>query len=134
MVEKNVYLVPTFTVFRNYGANVDGCVDNVRRFHELGGRVALGNDYGGGPGEFELGIPMYEVEMLSRAGLTPEEVVDAATRNGARVLRLDDEIGTLEAGKAADIVVVGGDALADLQALRNVRLVIHAGAVIRQDA
>ncbi len=134
MVEKNVYLVPTFTVFRNYGANVDGCVDNVRRFHELGGRVALGNDYGGGPGEFELGIPMYEVEMLSRAGLTPEEVVDAATRNGARVLRLDDEIGTLEAGKAADIVVVGGDALADLQAQRNVRLVIHAGAVIRQDA
>ena len=134
MAEKNVYLVPTFTVFRNYGADVDGCMENVRRFHELGGKIALGNDYGGGPGEFEQGIPMYEVEMLSRAGLTPAEVVEASTRNGARVLRLDDEIGTIEPGKAADIVVVGGDALADLQALRNVRVVIHAGAVIRPDA
>lgn len=134
MVERDVYLVPTFTVFRNYGAEMAGCLDNVRRFRALGGKVALGNDYGGGPGEFELGIPMYEVEMLARAGLTPAEVIEASTRNGAHVLRLDDEIGTLEAGKAADIIVVAGNPLADLQALRNVRVVIHAGAVIRQDA
>ena len=53
MVARDVYLVPTVTVFRNYGAPVDGCVDNVRRFHAMGGKVALGNDYGGGPGEFE---------------------------------------------------------------------------------
>ncbi len=131
MVDGKVALVPTFTVFRTYGAPVDGCVDNVRRFHEIGGLVALGNDYGGGPGEFELGIPMYEVEQLAAAGLTPAEVLEASTRDAARVLRKDKEIGTIEAGKQADILIVGGDPLADLQALRHVRTVLHVGVVIR---
>jgi imidazolonepropionase-like amidohydrolase len=133
MVEKGVYIVPTFTIFRNYGAPVYGCVANLGQIVQLGGKVALGNDYGGGQGEFELGIPMYEIEMMSAAGMTPMQIIEAATRNGAHVVNLEDEIGTLEPGKAADVLVVGGDPLADLHALGDVRLVVHAGSVIRNE-
>lgn len=70
MVAQGVYLTPTFTVFRNFGAPVGGSVDNLRQFVGLGGKVALGNDYGGGPGDFELGIPMYEIETMSQGGMT----------------------------------------------------------------
>jgi imidazolonepropionase-like amidohydrolase len=131
MVDQGVYITPTFTVFRNYGAPVSGCVDNLRQIVELGGKVALGNDYGGGPGDFELGIPMYEIEMMSEAGMTPMQIIEASTKNAAHVIDLEDELGTLEPGKAADVLVVGGNPLQDLQALADVRLVIHNGAVIR---
>ena len=133
MVDQGVYLVPTFTVFRNYVASVDGCADNVRRFVALGGKVALGNDYGGGPGEFELGIPMYEIETMAQAGMSPMQIVQAATSNASEVVGLDEEIGTVTAGKAADILVVGGNPLVDLQALRKLQTVIHSGAEIRSE-
>jgi imidazolonepropionase-like amidohydrolase len=131
MVAGGTYLVPTFTVFRNYGAPVEGCVDNVRRFVALGGRVVLGNDYAGGPGDFEGGIPMYEIETMREAGMTPMQIIESATSTAAAAVGLSKEAGTLQAGKAADVLVVEGDPLSDLETLRNIRLVIHAGAVIR---
>ncbi|MGA9397871.1 MAG: hypothetical protein WBV22_06380, partial [Anaerolineaceae bacterium] len=70
MVAEDVILIPTFTVFRNYGASLDGCTANLSSFVKAGGSVALGNDYGGGPEEFELGIPMFEIEMMTSAGMT----------------------------------------------------------------
>jgi imidazolonepropionase-like amidohydrolase len=133
MVIQDIYFIPTFTVFRNYGAPVLTVKNNLRQFIELGGKVALGNDYGGGPGAFELGIPMYEIKMMSEAGMTPMQVIQACTLNAAHVLRLDAEIGTLEAGKRADILVVDGNPLDDLQTLANMRLVIHNGMVIRNE-
>lgn len=134
MVRKGIGLTPTFTVYRNFGAPVSVCVENLRAFVDLGGRVALGNDYGGGPGTFELGIPMYEIEMMSRAGMTPMQILQAGTRQAAWVAGVDNQVGTLEVGKAADVLVVDGDPLRDLQALARIRLVIHAGAIIRERA
>ena len=131
MVAKGIYLVPTFTVFRNYGAPVSTCVENLRRFVELGGQVALGNDYGGGPGQFELGIPMYEIEMMSKAGMTPMQIIVASTLNAARVSHMENELGTLEAGKIADLLVIKGNPLEDLDSLGNVQMVIHSGVIIR---
>jgi imidazolonepropionase-like amidohydrolase len=131
MVAKGIYLVPTFTVFRNYNAPIQTCVENLRRFVELGGQVALGNDYGGGPGQFELGIPMYEIEMMSQAGMTPMQIIVASTLNAARVSHVENELGTLEPGKIADVLVVKGNPLQDLNALRNVQMVIHSGVIIR---
>ena len=53
MVDAGVYFIPTFTVFRNYDAQVERqCVLNLKAYVEAGGFVALGNDYGGGPGKF----------------------------------------------------------------------------------
>ena len=133
MVAKDIYFTPTFTVFRNYGAPVSQCVANLRQFLQLGGHAALGNDYGGGPGDFERGIPMYEIEQMTKAGMTPIQIIVASTLNAAHISNLEKELGTLEPGKIADILVVSGNPLEDLQALQKVRMVIHGGVIIRDE-
>lgn len=134
MVAKDIYMTPTFTVLRNYGAPIATCVSNLRNFLAHGGQMALGNDYGGGPGEFELGIPMYEIEQMSAAGMTPMQIIVASTKNAAIVSGIDDQVGTLETGKIADVIIVSGDPLDDLQSLTNIRMVIHNGKIIRAEA
>ncbi len=133
MAETGVYWVPTFTVFRNYGVPVGTLQNNLRQFVELGGKVALGHDYGGGPGTFELGIPLYEIQMMGQSGMAPMQVIQAGTLAAARLLRLDEEIGSLEPGKTADILIIGGNPLEDLQALADVKIVIHKGVIIRDE-
>lgn len=130
MVNSGVYLIPTFTVFRNYNAPLDQCVANLKAYVEAGGLVALGNDYGGGPGDFETGIPMYEIEMMQKAGMSPIQIIEASTKNAAVVLGMQNEIGTLEEGKQADIIIVAGNPLEDLSVLRNLKLIVHAGQII----
>ena len=68
---------------------------------------------------------------MQEAGQTPMQIMVAATQNAARVCNLSNELGTLEAGKIADVLVVNGDPLQDVRALTQVRLVIHNGIVIR---
>ena len=134
MIARHVTMVPTLTVFEPNGALVQGQA-NLRRFLQLGGTVALGDDYGGLPASqnphFQLGMPMPEILWMAEAGMTPLQIIVAATRNAAHVCGLEAELGTLEAGKTADVLVVNGDPLRDLNALLNVRLVIHRGVVIR---
>ena len=60
-------------------------------------------------------------------------ILVACTRNAARVSHVDTILGTLEAGKIADVLVVKGDPLTDLNALSRVRLVIHDGINIRAE-
>lgn len=68
-----------------------------------------------------------EVELLGAAGLPPDAALAAATRTPASMLGLDAEIGTVEVGKRADLVIVDGDPQKDLRALRNVRWTVHDG-------
>jgi imidazolonepropionase-like amidohydrolase len=63
---------------------------------------------------------------------SPAETLVAATATPARALGLEDEIGTIVAGKRADILVVEGDPLSDLGALRQVHLVLRDGAIAVQ--
>jgi hypothetical protein len=106
-------------------------VANLRRFVSAGGLVALGTDYDGYSCEFNLGLPTIEIGWMQKAGMTPMQIIVAGTRNAAHVCNLDRQLGTLEAGKIADVLVVNGDPLAELSALAKVRLVIHNGVVIR---
>lgn len=133
MASKKIVLVPTFTIFRNYNAPVSVCIDNVRRHVNNGGAVALGNDFNGGPGSFEEGIPFYELTCMRQAGMSTMAVLVACTRTAAQVCQVDSILGTLEAGKRADVIVVRGDPLADLGVLSDVRLVIHEGHTIRAE-
>jgi imidazolonepropionase-like amidohydrolase len=72
-----------------------------------------------------------EIETLAGTGLTPRDVLVAATRNGARVCGRRWELGTLEPGKLADLIVVDGDPLTDpVAALQRVRLVMRAGVPV----
>lgn len=138
MAERGVALSPTIDVYQNL-AEEDGTVaewnattlpimqDNLRRFAEAGGTLALADDFGN-PG-VELGMPMDEIQQWSNAGLSPMRIIVGATRDAAKVSGLGGEIGTLEKGKAADLLVVDGDPLADLGALERVELVVRNGEV-----
>lgn len=127
---RGVAITPTFTVYRNYGAPAWTCLQNLRAFVEAGGRVALGNDFGGGPDDFEQGIPLYEMAMMLKAGMSPMQVIAASTKNAARSCGAEDYLGTIEKGKLADILVVRGDPLEDLNALGEPLLVMKEGGVI----
>ena len=70
---------------------------------------------------------------MRRAGMSPGQIIVAATRNAAATCNLLDDLGTLEAGKVADILVLGGDPLGDIEAFTNVRLVIRDGVIIRRE-
>ena len=68
-----------------------------------------------------------EAKHLVGIGASTQEALLAVTKNGAELLRMEDQIGTLEPGKRADIISVQGDPLTDIEALRNVRLVMKDG-------
>jgi len=138
-VEQNVVMVPTLAghlgdLYRKPDRSrveqivIDVHVEAVGRFHALGGVVALGNDYGAGVGT-RSGMPLTEMNLLLAAGLSPMEVIEAGTRHAAFVCGQDDHVGTLEAGKLADIIVVDRDPLRDLQAMARVVAVIKGGEV-----
>jgi imidazolonepropionase-like amidohydrolase len=136
MIARGIIMVPTLTVFDAYGS-LAGAAENVRRFATLGGTVALGNDYTAIPqnhfDHFELGMPLHEIECMTRAGMSPMQIIVAATRNAAQACGLSDELGTLATGKTADILVVKGNPLDRLDALADVRLVVHRGVIIRRE-
>jgi imidazolonepropionase-like amidohydrolase len=100
----------------------------VGEFHALGGTVALANDYGADDA-IEKGIPLREMQLLLAAGLTPMEVIEASTRNAARVCGHGDELGTLEPGKLADVVAVAGDPLVNIEAMSQVVVVVKGGQI-----
>jgi hypothetical protein len=68
-----------------------------------------------------------ELELYVQAGFTPMEALQAATIVPARAMKKDKELGTIEAGKRADFLVVDGDPLADIRALRRIRVVVTGG-------
>ena len=71
-----------------------------------------------------------ELNWLVKAGMTPEQALQAGTRNGAALLAMEKSLGALRAGYQADIAAVEGNPLADIQAAQNVRWVMKAGQVV----
>jgi len=100
---------------------------NLYRYHQRGGIVAMGTDV---PYQRGSTMPIGELELFIEAGFTPAEVLVASTRNSAMAIGMLDELGTLEIGKLADIIVVNGDPLADIHALENVSVVVRGGEII----
>ena len=68
-----------------------------------------------------------EFVAMVEGGLTPTEALQTATTHGAELLRLSNEIGSLEQGKAADVIAVSGDPTKDIHAMKNVVFVMKAG-------
>jgi imidazolonepropionase-like amidohydrolase len=135
VVSAGVTWVPTLElrdgVSRAQGIDLDRrAIGNLERYVAAGGIVALGTDYAGYTTPFQLGTPIREIELMLEAGLSPLQVLVAATQNAAQVCNLGDEIGTLGPGKRADILVLEGDPLRDVQALTRIRWVLRDGVVI----
>lgn len=133
MIEEDVYLVPTLEIYQvPYMRQM--AMNNLGRLVERGVKIALGTDFDIQYG-LELGMPSEEIRLMNQSGMTPMQIIVAATKHGAHVCHLEDDIGTLEAGKFADILVVNGDPLTDLNVLKyNVVMVFHNGTVIRSIA
>lgn len=74
-----------------------------------------------------------EMALMVEYGLAPMDAIVAATKNAAYNLGLDPDVGTLQAGRVADVIVVAGDPAADIGAMKNVRFVMKDGQVARND-
>jgi hypothetical protein len=98
-----------------------------RAFAKQGGLLMTGLDPTGYGGVIAGYGDQRGVELLVEAGFTPVEAIRIATLNGARFLGEDKAIGSIESGKAADLVLVEGDPTHDIHAIEHVELVFKDG-------
>jgi imidazolonepropionase-like amidohydrolase len=141
MAERGVFLVPTLTVYEYHRESPRAHVrerarvlqahhvESIQRAMAAGVRVVAGTDAGG------HGHPpnAAELQHLVAAGLAPMQAIQAATGLAAECLGLEREIGTVEKGKRADLVVVDGDPLADIRILQDrarIRRVFRDGEAV----
>jgi imidazolonepropionase-like amidohydrolase len=145
MVERGTFLVPTIYVGDyytegdklraqdkqdDYAANErPKFLARVGRAREAGVKVAVGVDLGGYMTDPVVFVR--EMTVLVEAGFTPMEAIQAGTRVGAELLGWDDRLGTVQVGKLADLVAVGGNPLEDMKALENVEFVMIGGTIAR---
>jgi len=98
-----------------------------RRFVEMGGLLAAGVDPTGNGGAIPGFGDQRNFELLIEAGFTPAQAIQIMSHNGARVLEVDEELGSVEVGKLADLVVIEGDLVEDPATIRQVRIVFKDG-------
>ena len=140
MADKGIFFVPTLTVFifhRKVGtpeAQIEARdfrqhhVQSIQKAMAVGVKVVAGTDAGG----WVHGNNAQELQCLVEAGMTPMEALVAATGWAAECCGLDKEIGTVQVGKIADLVVVDGDPLKDITVLQDktrIKLVMKEGKV-----
>ncbi len=146
MIAHGTYYVPTISAGRFVAdkAKIDGYFPAVvrpkamaigpiiqatfQRAYQAGVKIAFGTDQGVAPHGDNAKEFIYMVE----AGMPPMKAIQAATLSAATLLGVEKDLGTLEAGKLADIVAVPGDPLADIKLMTQVSFVMKAGTVYKQ--
>ena len=102
--------------------------------HEAGIPIAMGTDSGGWPhmpNVFHGPTALREMELMVEAGMTPAEVIRSATVTPARMLGIEALVGTIDVGKRADLIVVRGNPIEDISALRELEWVMRGGEIRR---
>lgn len=95
--------------------------------HQAGIKIAMGTDLGPEP---EIGTNAKELELYVNLGMTPMEAIQTATKNAAEAMWLGKELGTLEAGKLADVLAIDGNPASNISVLAakdNIRMVMKEG-------
>lgn len=102
---------------------------NLKKLVDAGVRVALGTDSGGDPNRFFIQgwAEHRQMELMAAAGLTPMQIVQAFSKSAAEALRIDKSFGTLEKGKAADLLVLDRNPLDDIRNMRSINAVYLGG-------
>jgi len=139
MAKKGVYWVPTITVgvyvapgrSGNWPKMADLQRQNFPKAIKKGVNIALGTDAGGF--DWEVLNEAKEFEYYVQYGMTPMQAIRAGTSTAAELLGWSDKLGTIEAGKWADIVAVSGDPLKDIKELENVKFVMKGGVVYKNE-
>jgi imidazolonepropionase-like amidohydrolase len=114
------------TSAQRYKKGLEVASRNLKKLADAGIPIAMGTDTGP-RGRFQGYFELMELELMAKAGLTPKQVLAAATRDAARCHRVDRDLGTLEAGKWADFVALDADPLADVANMRRIDSVWIAG-------
>jgi imidazolonepropionase-like amidohydrolase len=137
MAKQGMWYIPTMTGYRQnsnpiwkrgeewtrrYAALWDVHLESIR--HAVRRKVAMA------AGTDTLGDMVEEMELMVMAGSSPMEALEAATINGARLVRMDGNIGSLEPGKSADLLVVKGNPDEDVSQARNIELVFKSGRML----
>jgi imidazolonepropionase-like amidohydrolase len=109
-------------VVRKAESAIERHIDGFKRAHKAGVKLAMGTDTG--VPFTDHGNNLDEVVYLVEMGLSPMQALTATTIEAAKLLRMDDRVGSLEAGKLADFVVVDGDPIADVRVLQDKRRIL----------
>ncbi len=110
----------------------DICLDNTRRFIRFGGMVAVGTDTMRMESQPQVAaMPVRELQLLYKAGLSVSQVIDAATINAARLCKIDDQVGSIQVGKQANIIALRDEVDESFEALGHVEFVMNRGTVIK---
>jgi imidazolonepropionase-like amidohydrolase len=114
-----------------YGKDMfHNAVANLRKLHEMGAMVGIGTDMGNPFTQF-FGRYADELNHFAAAGIPNFDILRRATLLNARIIDMEDRIGSLEKGKDADIIAVRGDPLKDLQAMSRVDMVMKGGVFVK---
>ena len=108
-------------------------LDNLRKVHDAGIPVVMGTD-AGNIGTLHGASVFREMALMQKAGLTPLDVLRAATVNGAKAMRMEKDLGALAPGKLADFVILDQDPLADLGNLSHIWRVVKGGRALNPQA
>ena len=153
MAQKHIYLVPTDGTLKTFEDMSFGTrqpteaerskaeqefepvvkieQDRLRRAIKFGVPIAAGSDmYLTMPGMNRGQASLLVYEAYAEAGMTAMQIIHAATRDAADLLGMKNRVGTLEAGKLADIIAVPGDPLSNVKALEHAEFVMKGGTVI----
>jgi imidazolonepropionase-like amidohydrolase len=110
---------------QRYKVALDQASRNLKKLSDAGVTIAMGTD-SGPPARFQGYFELMELELMAKAGLTPRQVLTAATRDAARCQKMTD-VGTLEERRWADFVVLDADPMADIANVRRIAGVYVAG-------
>ena len=141
IAHRGVFISPTLAVFERQPGDSGATEMHVRAFGQMlkfvgmakhaGARVVVGS-HSSVPHAERGWAYQREMELLVDSGLTPIEALTAGTLENARFFRIDDRLGSIEAGKLADLVLIDGDPLKDMTTMRRVKRVMLNGRWVAQ--
>lgn len=109
-----------------------GILDNLVRIHNAGGEICVGTDFIFSPDvDRDACIPAAEMRQMKQAGIPERDVIRYATLGGAKALHIENEEGTIEAGKLANLVAVKGELDERFDKLKKPDFVMHMGVRLK---
>ena len=102
--------------------------ENLRKIHAANGVIVLGSDQSAGPQSHR------ELELMVDGGISPLDAIRIGTLNAAVFLGKERELGSIEEGKIADLILLGSDPLVDISNTQDIELVIKGGVIIDREA